>query len=192
MKKILWIAVLLISGFVSGAEDSKKVLLLIAHENFRDEEFFEPYNLLKKKGFTPVVASSSLSEATGMLGAKVTPDVLISGCKSSDYIALVYIGGTGCTEYFENEHALDLVRENWAENKLNAAICLAPVIFAKAGILKGKKATCFPSARKDLESLGALYQKKGVVEDGLIVTADGPKSASDFAQTLIRHLEKQE
>ncbi len=192
MKKIIVIAILLISGVAFAAEEAQKVLLLIAHENFRDEEFFEPCNLLKEKGFTPVVASSSLSEAKGMLGAKVTPDVLVSECKASDYLALIYIGGTGCTEYFENEHALTLVRENLSQNKLTAAICLAPVIFGKAGILRDKNATCYPTARKDLENLGAVYQEAGVVEDGPIVTANGPESAANFAQTLIRHLEKQE
>ena len=192
MKKIAWIFFLLISGFVFGAEEAQKVLLLIAHSNFRDEEFFEPYNLLKAKGFTPVVASSSLSKAKGMLGARVKPDVLISQCRASDYRAVVYIGGTGCTEYFENTYALDLARENFTSNKLTAAICLAPVILGKAGILKDKKATCYPSAKKDLENCGALYQETGVAEDGQIVTADGPASAKLFAETLIRHLEKQE
>lgn len=192
MKKIILIAILLISGVAFAAEEAQKVLLLIAHKNFRDEEFFEPYNLLKEKGFTPVVASSSLSTAKGMLGAKVKPDILISKCRVSDYSAIVYIGGTGCTEYFENEYALNLARENLAQNKLTAAICLAPVILGKAGILKGKKATCYPTAQKDLERLGALYQKTGVSEDGRIVTANGPKSAALFAQTLIRHLKKQE
>lgn len=192
MKKIILIAILLISGVAFAAEEAQKVLLLIAHSNFRDEEFFEPYNLLKAKGFTPVVASSSLSKAKGMLGAKVKPDILISECRASDYRAVVCIGGSGCTEYFENEYVLTLVRESLARNKLTAAICLAPVILGKAGVLKDKKATCYPGARKDLESCGAIYQSTGVAEDGLIVTADGPESAALFAQTLIRHLEKQE
>lgn len=192
MKKLLLTAILLFCGFGFAAEESKKVLLLIAHENFRDEEFFEPYNMLKEKGFVPVVASSSLSEAKGMLGAKVAPEVLLSDCRASDYAALVYVGGTGCTEYFENRHALALVRENAKQGRLTAAICLAPVILGKSGILKGRNATCFPTARKDLEDTGAVYIEEDVVEDGSIITANGPKSAKAFARTLISHLEKQE
>ncbi|CAG1772182.1 partial protease I, partial [uncultured bacterium] len=56
----------------------KKAVIIIASNNFRDEELLKPKEVLEKNGVAVTVASSSLKEATGMLGAKVKPDILFS------------------------------------------------------------------------------------------------------------------
>jgi protease I len=78
-----------------------------------------------------------------------------------------------------------------------AAICWAPTILAKAGLLKGKKATVWvgPDAEyaKDtsevLGDFGAEYVGKGCVVDGKVVTADGPATAKEMAQEIVKLLE---
>ncbi|MDP6612411.1 MAG: DJ-1/PfpI family protein, partial [Candidatus Hydrothermarchaeota archaeon] len=70
----------------------KKAVLIIAHEGFRDEEFLEPKKVLEDGGVMVIVASSFLGTATGMLGAKAEPDILLEDVKAEDYDAVVFIG----------------------------------------------------------------------------------------------------
>jgi len=68
------------------------------------------------------------------------------------------------------------------------AICIAPGILARAGILKDKKATVFPSEIETLKREGAHYSALPVVIDGKIVTADGPEAAEGFGKALVKTL----
>ena len=69
------------------------------------------------------------------------------------------------------------------------AICIAPVILANAGVLKGRKAVCFPSIKASLTQKGAIIVNQNVVQDGNIVTATGPEAAGTFAKTLANMLQ---
>ncbi|MEA3344083.1 MAG: DJ-1/PfpI family protein, partial [Patescibacteria group bacterium] len=75
--------------------------------------------------------------------------------------------------------------------KLLGAICIAPAILARAGALKGKKATVWNSAMdksaiKILESNGAIFQPEPVVVENKIITANGSHAAEEFAETIIK------
>ena len=74
--------------------------------------------------------------------------------------------------------------------KIVSAICISPVVLARAGILKGKKATVFPDSEgiRELKKAGAIYIQKSVVVDGKVVTGDGPDAASRSAQEIIKLL----
>ncbi|MEN6511444.1 MAG: DJ-1/PfpI family protein, partial [Chloroherpetonaceae bacterium] len=69
-------------------------------------------------------------------------------------------------------------------------ICLAPVILANAGILKGKKATVSGTESKTIEVKGAKYTEPGVTIDGLIVTANAPRASRRFGQAIVELLKK--
>jgi protease I len=170
---------------------SKKILMVIASNDFRDEEFSVPFAALKKEGFDIVVASSKLGPAKGMLGMSVDTDILLSSAKHSDYDAVVFVGGSGAQVFWDDVIAHDLARSMNKENKIVAAICIAPVILANAGILEGKKATVWKSESNTLESKGVKYTGKPVEVDANIITADGPSSAQDFAQAIINKLKEQ-
>lgn len=164
----------------------KKVLMVIAADRFQDEEFGQPYNLLIKLGATVKLACSQKGKAKGVFGRQVTPDLLIGECKADDYDAIVFIGGPGASEYFNNPEAHALARAAAAKDKVLGAICIAPVTLANAGVLKGKKATVFPSEQDQLVSQGAHLAQQNVVVDGRIVTAIGPQAAREFAEALVR------
>ena len=141
------------------------------------------------------VASSSLGEAVGKFGKKVNVDKLISEVNLDDYDALVFIGGPGAVEYIENNQAHQLARQAIEKNKVLGAICIAPDILAKAGVLKGKKATVWSSIVdrqpiKVLEDNGAIYLNQPVVKDGNIITANGPSAAKEFGKTIGEELNK--
>ncbi|HOJ65242.1 MAG TPA: DJ-1/PfpI family protein [Spirochaetota bacterium] len=160
------------------------VLLIIANINFRDEEYLEPKNILEKAGIKVITASSSLKEAKGMLRAKAKIDITIDKVNVSNYYAIIFVGGSGATEYFDNKIAHRIAKEAISQNKIVGAICIAPVILAKAGLLKNKKATVFSSEKNELIKYGAIYSDKGVEVDGKIITASGPKFAKEFGEKI--------
>ena len=73
----------------------KKVVMIIAEKNFRDEELLEPKKILEEEGASVTVASTTLRTATGMFGAKATPDILLSELKMDEYDAIIFVGGAG-------------------------------------------------------------------------------------------------
>jgi protease I len=174
------------------AAGAGKVLMVIAHEGFRDEELLVPKRILEENGFEVVVASTSLDPAKGMLKAEVKPDILLHDADVTAYAAVVFVGGVGAQGYYANEDALRLARDAVGQGKVTGAICLATAVLAKAGVVKGKTVTGWPSKEHErlIEQGGATYAKKDVLTDGKIVTASGPEAARAFGNELVRALKE--
>lgn len=162
----------------------EKVLIIISHADFRDEEYEKPRKVLETQGVSVTVASSDLSEAQGMLGAVVKPDVLITQVKMVDFDGVIFVGGRGASEYWNDPAAHSLARDAYSSGKVVAAICIAPVTLANAGILKGKKATVFSAQREMLQTQGAINTDKTVEIDGNIITGKGPEAAQEFGEAV--------
>ncbi len=166
----------------------KKVLMVIASSQFRDEEYQKPRQLLEAAGIQVTVASSSLSESTGMLGLKVKPDLLLKAAKMESFDAVIFVGGMGATEYWDNPDAHRLAKAAFSAGKPTTAICLAPMTLANAGLLKGKKATIWKDAVGDFKTKGVVYTGKPVETDGKLITGSGPDAAEEFGKALIEAL----
>lgn len=166
----------------------KRVVMVIARERFRDEELLEPSALLEEAGVMVTIASSSLEEATGMLGAHVKPDVLLTDVSADDYDAVVFVGGAGASGYFDDPTAHALARTADEQGKVLAAICIAPSTLANAGLLQGRRATCWSSEAANLKAKGAQYTGAPVERDGFIITGVGPQAAREFGQALVQAL----
>jgi protease I len=175
----------------SPSESGPKVLFVIAHEGFRDEELAVPKKILADAGFAGVVASTDTTIAKGMLGASLKPDILLSDASAADYVALVIVGGAGAKKLWGDTTLIRLAQEFAAEDKVLGAICLAPVVLAKAGLLKDTDATCFSSVSSELKAEGARYLSEDVVCSGKIVTASGPDAAEAFGKKLVSLLAKE-
>ena len=171
-----------------GGNVSGKVVMIIAPTDFRDEELFDTKSTLEAKGLKVFVASTSKSQATGMLGGTITPTLLVSEVNIRDYNAVVFVGGNGVETHalYENDDVVSLAREAQAQGKIVAAICIAPRILASAGVVNGKKVTCFPddTTISMLEEAGANYTAASVQVDGKLITADGPRSAKEFGKKI--------
>ncbi len=168
----------------------KKVLMIIASNQFRDEEYQKPRRILEAAGAQVTVASSSLREATGMLGLKVKPDILLQDARMEEYDAVVFVGGMGSTEYWDNPAAHSLARSAYEQGKLTTAICLAPMTLANAGLLKGKKATIWADVAQEFQTKGVVYTGKPVETDGRIITGSGPDAAEAFGKALVEALKR--
>ena len=172
----------------SGILNGKKVLMVVAPRGFRDEEYFEPKKILSDAGAQVVTASLTKGDLYGMLGAKITADILLQEARAADYDAVVFIGGAGAQVYWNNPIAHKLATDAFSAGKITAAICVAPVTLAQAGITKGKRVTCFPSAKADVAAQGAQCTDMRVEVDGNLITASGPEASQEFGQALLNAL----
>lgn len=169
----------------------KRVVFILASDKFRDEELLEPKKILEEGGVEVVVASSSLETATGMMGARYTPEILYTDINVDEFDAVVFIGGSGSSEYWDDPIAHELAREAAEKGKLLGAICIAPVTLARAGLLKGKRATCFSSTRDKVQAEGAKLSDSRVEIDGNIVTGEGPTAVGAFGKKILEILDNQ-
>jgi len=166
----------------------KKVVMIIPSCDFRDEELLIPKQRLEEQGAKVIIASSKLGKVTGMLGATAEPEILFTQIKIEEYDCIIFVGGSGSTEYFNNSDAHKICKEAVEQNKLLAAICIAPTTLANSGVLANKKATVFSSQAQALKNKAAIYTGKAVEIDGNIITAEGPRAAEEFAKRIIEKL----
>lgn len=183
---ILWLGYINSSIFAQAT--SGKIAMIVAKNNFRDEELLVPRDIFEKAGYKVVIFSSSLGKAKGVIGAVVKIDKSIDSLNPQEYDAVIFIGGPGASEYWDSESAYKIARDTLANNKVLGAICIAPVTIARAGLLKDKKATVWPSEKGKLEQEGAVYTGASVEVSDNIVTADGPRSAEEFAEKILHQL----
>jgi len=174
----------------------KKVAIIIAYKDFKDEEYFASRGILETAGAEIKVVSDNLGNlgtASGADGGEAKVDIKLSDLNVSDFDAVVFIGGPGALSHLDNQDSYRIAKEAVGRNKILAAICISPTILAKAGVLQGKKATVWTSPldkgpKKILEENGVEFQDKSVVVDGNIITANGPSAAKKFGEEIVKDL----
>ena len=165
--------------------------MIIAFQDFRDEELFIPRNILSGEGADITIVSTKKGQAVGSYGGVVNVDTTLD--EIGDYDAIVFIGGSGAFQYIDDNKCHKIIQDANDKGVVIGAICIAPIILAKAEILKGKKATVWSNntdktAIKIFKEEGVKYEDKAVVKDGNIVTANGPVAARQFAEALVQSL----
>ena len=172
---------------------NKKVLLIIAFRGFKDPEYFITKETLEEAGVKTETTSNKKGLAIGVDGGEANVDLVISEIDINNFDVGIFIGGPGCLKSLDNEKSYTIIKEIILKEKILAAICISPIILAKAGVLKNKKATVWSSVLdrepiKILENHGVKYEPNPVVVDGKIITADGPSSAKIFSKEILRVL----
>ena len=161
--------------------------MVIAPEKFRDEELKHPKDVFLKMGFEVVVASTRRGEAVGMLGHRELVSRSLEDVAGETFDAVVVVGGAGAPGSLWNNATLaDIIRRCHGMGRVVAAICLGGVALAKAGVLKGVRATVWKSDQslREYSSLGVVFEDKPVVSQGKIITGQGPFAARDFARAV--------
>ncbi|VAX21567.1 hypothetical protein MNBD_NITROSPINAE02-872 [hydrothermal vent metagenome] len=170
---------------------AKNILMVIAPENFRDEELNHPREEFLAKGADITIASTQKGVAAGMLGHKENVDNTLEDVAGKTFDAVVIVGGRGSpTHLWDNALLHDIVRRHLELGKLVCSICLSGAVLAKAGILKGVDATVWKEedSLKVFSECGAHFIDKPVVVSGNIITGRGPFAAREFGQTIISEL----
>ncbi|MDD4941499.1 MAG: DJ-1/PfpI family protein [Candidatus Omnitrophica bacterium] len=194
MKKIFFIAAaaaglfLVIPGgigraFAAGPE--AKAVFVIAEKDFQDDELAKPLRMLKNSGVGVTIASTTLNQVSGMNGLIVKPHMLLKDVRAADFDAVVFIGGSGSVQYIDDPVAHKLIYDAFVAKKVIGAICLAPMVLARAGVLKYKRATVYPSEAENFKACGVHYTANPVEIYGNIVTANGPAAAGEFGSALL-------
>ena len=166
------------------------LLMVIPPERFRDEELFETRLALERGGHTIRVASIRKGNCPGSRGGSAKAELALADVKPADYDGVIFVGGGGSKLLWDNPEAGAVASEMNRRKKVVAAICLAPVILANAGVLRGKRATVSGTEAKTIAAKGAIYTGPGVTVDGNIVTANGPKSSRVFGEKIASLLAK--
>ncbi|MDR1731101.1 MAG: DJ-1/PfpI family protein [Synergistaceae bacterium] len=168
----------------------KAVLFLI--DNFEETEALTTVDILRRGAVeVKTVSLTGREKVMGKHAIPVQADALFEDLQETlpaDADMLVIPGGT--TDYAEHEGLLDLVRRAHQAGKKLAAICAAPSVFGRAGIMEGRRAVCYPGIEPWLP--GARFTENIVETDENITTSKGPATAPFFALRLLEILQGEE
>ena len=161
-------------------------------DGFEEIEALTVVDLLRRAGIEIFMTSiMGRSDVTGSHNIKVESDCLIEELDFDSMDMLILPGGMPGTTNLDNCKVLkDKILEFNEKNKPLGAICAAPTVYGKMGLLRGKKACCFPGREEDL--LGADVQTTEVTRDGNFITSRGMGTAIPFGIAIIEHFQGQD
>lgn len=163
-----------------------KRAVIITGPRFQDEEFLYPYYRLLEEDFRLDVATKDKATVYGKYGMPAVPTRDVKDLRVEDYDLVVLPGGQEAPDRVRQiPEVLSFVKAMFDQGKIVAAICHGPWITISAGIMKGKKATCYVGMADDLKNAGALYRDAPVVVDGNLVTAPHYRNNGDFMKAVL-------
>jgi len=162
--------------------------LIISADNFEDSELLVPYYRLKEAGVEVKLASLKRGAITGKKGYEVAVEKTIDEVNPDAYAILILPGGKAPAVVRKEPKALEIARSFFVRNKPVAAICHGPQILISAGLLKGRRATCYKSVADELKKAGALYEDQEVVVDANLITSRQPADLPAFMRETMKQL----
>ena len=168
----------------------KKVLILLA-EGFEEIEALGTADILIRMGAEVVLAAMKKTAVAGSHNITVNSDALFDDLDQSEFDAVVLPGGLpGSLNLYNDDRVIDILHEFAAENKVTAAICAAPMVLDKAGLLENRRFTMYPA--EDLYKYlrdNKRPQSDMVVADGKVITGKGPGATPYFAAAVAAALD---
>jgi protease I len=166
----------------------------MATDRFEEWELFGSRQVLIEHGARVVLASPTLAPIQATVhddpGKTIRPDLTIAEVRAEDFEALILPGGVGNPDQLRTDRAaIALIRQFASEGKPVGAICHGPWLLVEADLLRGRKATSWPSIRTDLRNAGAEVIDQPAVTDGNIVTSRNPADVEAFTHAVIELLE---
>lgn len=162
----------------------KKILVAIA-PGFEEIETITIVDILRRAGARVTLGATVEGVLKGSRGIKIEPDELLDTVLEKDFDLICLPGGQPGTDNLKNDERIEkILTRMQQEDKYIAAICAAPTVLQKAGILKGKSITCHPSIKSHFDS----YIKDRVVVDGKVITSQSPGTAMEFSFKLVEIL----
>jgi protease I len=164
--------------------------LIVSADHFEDSELLVAYYRLLEAGIEVDIASIQRGKINGKHGYQVEASFALTDVKPADYALLVLPGGKAPADLRKKAAALRIAQAFFADNKPVAAICHGPQILITAGLLRGRRATCYHSVAEEMRAAGALYEDAEVVVDGNLVTSRRPSDLPAFMRETIKLLDK--
>ncbi len=164
----------------------KTVLVAIA-PGFEEIETITVVDILRRAGARVTMAATVAGVLEGSRGIKVEPDELLDNIMDKDFDLICLPGGQPGTDNLKQDIRVEkLLKKMHEEGKYIAAICAAPTVLKKAGILQDRAFTCHPSVQSEFGSME--YLKDRVVVDQKVITSQSPGTAMEFALKLVEVL----
>lgn len=163
---------------------NKKCMVLLT-EGFEEIEAVTPIDLLRRAGIMVTTVGIQGLSIKGAHSIQIEADIRMNEI-TDQYDAVVLPGGPGVIDLSESSRVISFLSESFKQGRLCCAICAAPLIFDKAGILRDKKFTCFPGIEKRIGS--GKHQTTDVVCDGTVITSRGAGTAIPFSLAIIERL----
>jgi len=146
-------------------------------------------DLLRRAGIEVTTAGLSDGPVKASRGVTLIPDTTLDAVMKQGFDMVALPGGLPGSDYFDRDPRIrELLKRTAEQGGFVAAICAAPKVLARVGLLNGKRATCYPGVlgRMDFPLVGV--KDEPVVVDGNVITGRGPGTAMDFALQLIESL----
>ena len=168
----------------------KKIAILVDNL-YQEMEVWYPYYRFEEAGAEIVVIAEKARERYhSKTGYPIDSHISYSEADPADFDGVVCPGGFAPDYIRRHQKALDFVRAIDREGKLVCAICHGPWIAISAGVVKGRRATCFFAIKDDLVNAGAKYEDAEVIVDGNLVTARKPGDLPAFMRASIEVVAK--
>lgn len=171
--------------------ENKKVLFILPHYDFDDDEYFQVKDLLESSGIATEVCSVHLSEAQGRFRKLVKPDFLVGDVEADDFDAFVFVGGNGAKELYYDIDIQNLVSDILVSHKVVALIGEAVPILYYANVIKGRQVTTLENLKQEVEAGGGYYTGMSMEQDGDIITGFDNRSVKDVTSAIVRSLDWQ-
>ncbi|EPR44322.1 intracellular protease, PfpI family [Desulfovibrio sp. X2] len=168
-----------------------KKALIVSADNFEDTELLVPLYRLQEAGYHVDLAAPSKGKITGKHGYSVEANLGVEDVESAGscgYSLLVLPGGKAPAALRVIPKVLDIARDFASSGAPIAAICHGPQILISAGLLQGRRATCYSSVVPELKEAGVNYEDKEVVVDGQFVTSRSPEDLPAFDREMMKKL----
>ena len=184
-------------------------------DGFEEIEAIVVIDVLRRAGIDVVTVGTRGTQVTGSHGVPIEADSTLETCADTNWDAVVLPGGLGgiaagggqggaellakavgtgglpgATHLRDDAQGRELLRRPHESGRTVAAICAAPIALGSAGVLEGRRATCYPGFEDQM--IGASRSADRVVADGNVVTSRGPGTAFDFALMLVARLVDEE
>lgn len=167
-----------------------KKILLMTYDNCDDSEVLYPLFRMIEEGWQVDVASLEKKTVKAKYHFTVDANLLFEETEPQKYDALMLPGGMAPEKIRQNDAAIRAVKHFFEADKPVAAICHGPLILISAGVLKGRKCTCYPGIRDDVINASGLYENSQVVTDGNLVTSRRPEDLPYFMREFVRLVNK--
>lgn len=166
-----------------------KKAVIIVGKGFEDSEFTYPYYRLQEENIQVEVAVAGDETVKGKLGQEATPTIKCNELKEKDFDIVVLPGGhEGPDRVRQVTEVLEFLKEMDKEKKLIATTCHGSWITISAGIMRGKKATCYKGMKDDLINAGCEYIESDIVIDGHFVSAPHFRNNHQWMKGLIERI----
>ena len=163
----------------------KKAIIFIA-QGVEDSEFCYPYYRLQEAGFLVDTATKGKTNVLGKWGLPIPASVDADQVSDSDYDLAIIPGGYESPDRVrQQKNVLVFLKAFDRNEKIISSVCHGPWVLISAGIVVGRRMTCYQGCKDDLINAGAFYEDAPVVTDRNIVTSPHFRNNPDWmAATL--------